>query len=117
MLTRVEDLVIINGRTGPFFSTLGQTTDNGLLLPELRKLTVYVGCRRMDHSALAQCIKARSEHFQPLGEVTIIFPKEPEDCMVNGVESVREFVEKLMWRVGEDEDPKLYWAGEGCGPW
>ena len=114
-LTRVEDLIIVNGRTGPFFSTLGSTTENSLLLPELRRLTIYVGYWGMDVSALLQCVRARKEYSQPLGKVIIVFPKEPGDDVVKGVESVREFTRELIWRVGED--PKLYWAGEGCKRW
>ena len=110
VLMGVEDLTIVNCETKPFFSTLGATVDDGtILLPRLRRLTAYVEHHRdIDIQALVQCVKARKEHSLSLGEVVIIFGEEPGADLVKGVELVREFVGKLIYRVGEA--PRLHWA-------
>ena len=100
VLTRVEDLTIVSCETGPFFATLNVKTDDDILLPELRRLTVYVGCGDLDLSALVQCAKSREEHSRGLEEVTIIFGSKPKTEVVRALESLREFVEELDYHVG-----------------
>ena len=105
VLTKVEDLTIVSCDMDPFFATLGATADNAILLPGLRRLTIYVGCGDLDVSALIQCAKGRREHSRSFGKVTIIFENEPGADMVREVESLGEFVEELDHRVGVT--PKL----------
>ena len=114
MLTKVEDLTIVGCETEPFFSTLGAAADNDILLPGLRRLTIYIGCGDLDVSALVQCAKARKEYSRPLGEVTVVF-EEPAAGMVGWVELVRESVGELICRVGEV--PESLWRGEDCNSW
>jgi len=116
VLTKVEDLTIVSCETGPFFATLDTATDSGILLPGLRRLTIYVGCGDLDVSALVQCAKARKEHSRPLGEVAIIFGSEPQTEVVQVLESLREFVEKLDYRAGVAPVLK-HWEGQGDGMW
>ena len=108
VLTKVEDLNIVNCEKEPFFSILGATADDGVLLSGLQRLTIYVGCEDLDVSALTRCARARKEHSQPLGEVIIVFEKEPGVGLVEGLESLGVFVGKLLYRVGET--PRLYWG-------
>ena len=100
VLTKVEDLTIVSCETGPFFVTLNATTDDGILLPGLRRLTIYVGCGDLDISALVQCAKTRNEHSRPFVEVAIVFGSEPRAEVVRVLESLRELVKKLDYRVG-----------------
>jgi len=115
VLTKVEGLTIVSCETEPFFATLGATVGDGVLLPGLQRLTVYDGCGDLDVPALTRCAKARREHFQPLGEVTVVWEKDPGADVVQEVESLREFVGELIHRVGEA--PKLVWRGEKYGGW
>ena len=101
VLAKVEDLTIVNCETEPFFSTLGATADDGVLLPGLRKLTIYTGCGDLDVLVLIQCAKARKEHSRSIGEVLVVFENEPGADLVEGVESLRAFVGELIYRVGE----------------
>ena len=75
--------------------------DGGLLLPALQRLAVYVKCGDMVVPALIQCTKARKEHFRPLGEVTVVWAKDPGARVRDEMESLREFVGELVHRVGE----------------
>ena len=111
----MEDLTIVSCETEPFFATLGVAVDGGVLLPRLQRLTVYVGCGDLNVSSLIQCIKARKELFQPLGEVTVVWEKDPGVDVMREVESLKELVGELIYRVGEA--PKLVWRGEECGSW
>jgi len=115
VLTKVEDLTIINCETEPFFTTLGSTVDDGILLPGLRRLTIYAGCGDLDISALTRCAETRKEHSRPLLEVTLVWEEEPGADFIQEVELLREFVGELIYRIGET--PKLSWTGEGCGGW
>ena len=105
VLTKVEDLTIVSCGTEPFFSTLGATVEDSVLLPGLRRLTIYVGCGELDVPALIQCAKARKGHSRPLREVTVVFEEEPKVDLIQEVESLRESVEELIHRIGEA--PKL----------
>jgi len=100
VLTKVEDLTLVNCQTQPFFLTLGVVVGGGVLLPGLRRLTVFVGCGCLDVPAPIQCAEARKEYFRPLGVVTIVF-EEPQADFVEGAKSLREFVGELIYRVGE----------------
>ena len=115
MLTKVEDLTIVSCETEPFFVTLGETVTGGVLLPGLKRLTVYTGCGDLNVSSLIRCTKARKERFQQLGEVTVVWKKEPGVDVVQEVESLREFVGELIYRVGEA--PKLVWTGKERDDW
>ena len=115
MLTKVEDLMIVSCEMAPFFMTLGTTVDGTAPLPGLRKLTIYVGCGNLDISALIQCARARLECSRPLKEVTIIFEDEPGADVIQEVQSLREFVGELNYRV--DTTPELNWEGESDGSW
>jgi hypothetical protein len=110
VLTKVEDLTIVSCETEPFFATLGATVGDGILLPALRRLTIYVGYGDLDVTALIQCAKARKGYSRPLGEVTVVFEKEPGVDAIQEVESLREFVGELTYRVGEA--PELKWEDE-----
>ena len=105
VLTKVEDLSMVNCETKPFFSALGTTSDDGMILPGLRRLTIYVERGGLDIPALMQCAKARKGCSQPL-EVTVVFEEKPGPDLVEGVESLREFVGGLIHRVGWA--PKLF---------
>ena len=109
VLTKVEDLTIVNCETEPFFSALEPTADDGVLLPGLWKLTIYVGRGDLDASVLVRCAKTRKEHSRPLGKVIVVFEKEPEDDLVKGVELLRVFVGNLICCIGET--PKMLWDG------
>ena len=99
--TKVEDLSIVCCKTEAFFTTLGSTTDGGALLPELQRLTIYVGFEGLDIRALVQCAKARKGHSRPLEEVTVVLEHERGFSFVRELESLREFVGELAYRVGE----------------
>ena len=116
VLTKVEDLTIVSCKTKPIFTTLQATVDDGrLLLPGLKRLTIYVGIGDLDVSALIQCAKARKGLLQSLGEVTIVWKKDPGVDVKQEVESLREFVGELTQRVGRT--PKLNWRGNNCDSW
>jgi len=115
VLAKVEDLTLVSCKTAAFFSTLGVAADDEVLLPGLRRLTIFVGCEYLDVSAFIQCLKARKEQSRSLCEVTVVFEKEPEADLVEAMESLGEFVEELVYRVGEA--PKLFWLDEDCDDW
>ena len=115
VLTKVEDLTFVSCETEPFFAILGAAVDDGLLLPGLRRLTIYVGYVDLNASALMQCAKARKEHSPSLKEVTVVFEREPGAGVIQEVESIGEFVGELTHRIGET--PKLTWLGEDCDLW
>jgi len=115
VLTKVEDLTIVNCQTGPFFVSLGATVEDGVLLPGLRRLTVYGKSGNLDVPALTRCAKARKEHFRPLGEVTVVWEKDPGADVMQEVESLREFVGELVYCIGED--PELVRKGRECSCW
>ena len=94
-MTEVEDLTIASCETEPFFSTVGGTMGDSVLLPRLRGLTINIGCGELDISALFKCAKARKEHSRPLGGATIVFEKDPEGDLAGGVE-----VGELIYRIG-----------------
>ena len=100
VLAKVEDLIIVNCNTEPIFVTLGVDVDNVILLPGLHRLTIYVGSGDLDAPALIQCVKARNEHSMSLGEVAIVFEKEPGADVIRGLEPLRELVVELDYRVG-----------------
>jgi len=105
VLMKVEDLNIVNCETVPFFSALGFISDNGVILSRLRMLTIYIGRGDLDVLALIQSAKARKEHCRPFG-VTVVFEKKPGADLVEGIESLKEFVGELVYRVGCA--PKLF---------
>ena len=115
VLTKVEDLTIFSCKTEPIFATLGTKFGDDVLVPGLRRLTIYVGYGDLDISALVQCTKARKEHSRPLGEVTITFESEPGADVIREVESLRELVGQLIHRVGVS--PVLKWEDINCGIW
>jgi hypothetical protein len=115
VLTEVEDLTIVSCETKPIFTALETTVDGGILLPRLRTLTVHVGYGDLDVSTLIRCAKTRKEHSLLLGEVTVVWEKEPETDVMQEVLSLREFVGDLAQRVGEV--PKLHWKGEHGEPY
>ena len=115
VLTKVEDLTIVDCKTEPFFSTLGATMDDGIPLPRLRRLTIYVGGGVLGVSVLIQCAKARKENSRPLGKVTVVFEKEPGAGLVKRVESLKEFVGVLDYHVGAT--PELKWEGKDGDVW
>ena len=99
VLTKVEDLSMVNCNTKTFFSALSTTSYDGIILPRLQRLTIYVGRGDLDIPALIQCVKARKGCSRPL-EVTVVFEEKPGADLVEGVESVREFVGELYHHVG-----------------
>jgi len=115
VLTKVEDLTIVNCEIGPFFATLDRATDGGILLPRLRRLTIYVGSGDLDASVLVQCAKAREGHSRPLEEVAIIFGSKPGTEVVRVLESLRELVVEVNHRVGVA--PTLIWRGVDRDEW
>jgi len=100
VLKKVEDLTIVNCETEHFFTMLGSTVDDSILLLGLQRLTVYVWYTVLDVPALIRCAKARKEHSRPLLEVTIVW-EEPGADFVQEVESLREFVGEVIYRIGE----------------
>ena len=113
VLKDLESLTIVCCKMEPFLQTLGEIVDGGILLPGLQKITVYVGCGDLDASALIQCAKARKEHFRSLGEVAVVWERDPGAGVRREVELLRAFVGELIHRVGEA--PKLFWRGDECG--
>jgi len=113
VLTKVEDLTIVSCETEPFFTALGAATDGPILLPGLRRLTIYVGSGGPDVSALIRCAEARFESSGPLGELTVIFENEPKAYMVQEVELLRGFVEELSYRVGASPGMKIWESRDG----
>ena len=101
VLSKVEDLTIVSCETEAFFTVLGSTTDDGILLPGLRRLTIYVGVEDLKVGALVQCAKARKEYFRQIEEVDVVLGRELGANFVQEVESLREFVGELFYRVGE----------------
>ena len=98
VLTDVKGLTIVRCKMEPFLQTLVETVDGRILLPGLQKLMVYIGCGDMDVSALIQCTRTRKEHFRPLGEVTVVWEKDPRAGVRDEAESLREFVGELIHR-------------------
>ena len=115
VLTSVEDLTIVSCVTKPFFTTLGGPVNDGVLLPKLQSLTIYVGCGDLDTPALIRCAKARKKHLQPLGEVTVVWEEDPGADIMQEMESLGELVGELTQRV--DEAPKLSWKVEDYDDW
>ena len=101
VLSKVEDLTIVRCEMEAFFTMLGSTTDDGILLPGLRRLTIYVGVGDLNVGALVQCAKARKEYFRPVDEVTVVLGWELDASFVQEMKSLREFVGQLSCRVGE----------------
>ena len=115
VLKKVEDLSIVNCEVGPFFAALGSTADGNVLLPELRRLTIYIGREDLDVGALIQCSGVRFDHSRPLGEVTIVFEKQPGKGVILEMELLKGFVGEMNYRVGKT--PELEWHCEdeyGC---
>ena len=115
VLTKVEDLTIVGGKIGPFFSALVAAADDRVPLPRLRKLTVFVGKYPFVVSVLIQCAKTRKKHSRPLGEVTIVVEKSKAEFAEGAVESLKEFVGESKYRVGTI--PRLSWVGKNREPW
>ena len=115
VLTKVEDLTIVSCATKPIFTTLQATVDGKLLLPGLKRLTIYVGFGDLDVSTLIQCAIARKGLFQSLGKVTVVWKKGPGVNVKQQVESLREFVGEITQRVGRA--PNLSWRGDDCDDW
>ena len=111
VLSKVEGLTILRCKTEAFFTTLGSTTDGGILLPGLRRLTIYVGFGDLNVRALVQCAKARKGYLHPLEEVVMVLERGMGANFVQEMESLREFVGELSCRVGEA--PKLSYDMEG----
>ena len=107
VLTKLEDLNIVRCETQPFFATLDVKMDDAILLLGLRRLTVFIGCGDLDVQALIQCAESRKKHFRPLEEVTVVFDEAPGADLVEWMESLRGFVGKLVYRVGEAPQLKL----------
>jgi len=108
VLTRVEYLTTASCESVPFFTALGATTDGAILLPGLRRLTIYAGCGDLDVSALVRCAEARLEHSRSLGEVAIVFESQAKADVIREVELLRGLV-GLPCRSG----PELKWENEG----
>ena len=115
VLANVEDLTIASCETEPIFAALDTTTGDGVLLPVLRRLTIYVGCGDLDVPALVRCAKARKEHSRPLGMVTIVLEEVATEHLIREVESLREFIVDVNHRVGMV--PTLIWEGVECHDW
>ena len=100
VLAKVEDLTIVSCETEPILTTLDVKAGDAVLLPGLRRLTIYVACGELAISALIQSTRARKEHSRPLGKVAIIFENEPGAEAVQELELLRDLVEELDYRVG-----------------
>ena len=107
MLERVEDLTIVSCKTGPLFVALGTPAGDGILLPGLRRLTIYVGLGNVNLPKLVRCAKVRKEYSQPFGKVTVVFEEEPRLDSIRWLELLRASVGELIHRVGVT--PGLYW--------
>ena len=114
VLTKVEDLTILSCKTELIFAALG-TKLGDAVLPGLQRLTIYVGYGDLDIAALVQCAKTRKENSRSLREVAITFENEPGADVIQEVEPLREFVERLIRHVGVS--PVLKLEGEDCGIW
>jgi len=112
---KVEDLTIASCETEPFFTMLGSTVDDGIILLGLRRPTIHVGCGDLDISALIRCARVRKEHSRPLLEVTVVWEEEPGADFVQEVESLREFVGEVIYHIGEA--PTVSWTDEDYGVW
>jgi len=110
VLAAVEDLTLVSCETKPVLTALLVKANGEVLLPGLKRFTIYVGFGELDVSALIRCIKARKEHFRQLEEVTVVWKKGPGDAVMKGVESLTEFVGELSHRVGKI--PELTWTGD-----
>ena len=115
VLKKVEDLTIVSCETGPLFATLGTPARDGIPLPGLQKLTIYVGFGDLDIPTLVQCARARKKHSRPLGKVTVVFEEEPGADLVRWLELLRASVGELTYYVGET--PRLYWETTDCVLW
>jgi len=120
VLTKVEDLTVVGCNMKPFSAALGATVarasaNDGILLPTLQRLTIYVEFGDLDVPALIQCAKARKGHSRPLGEVTIVCKEAVTTDLIRKVESLREFVVEVNHRVGVA--PMLIWRGVDCDDW
>ena len=115
ILTKVEDLTIVGCHTRPFSEALGMAMDGGILLPALRRLTIYVFYGDLDIIDLIQCARMRKECSRPLGEVTIVFEEAATTDLALKVELLGEFVGEVKHRVGEA--PMLIWKGLDCDDW
>ena len=115
VLVEVEDLTIVSCETRPIFAVLCVPMGDTVLLPGLRRLTIYVGWGDLDVSTLIQALKIRRKYSLLLGEVTIIFEKEPGADVIRKVESLRVLVGELNNRVGVT--PVLRWEGKECDLW
>ena len=100
VLTKVEDLTTVSCKTEAFFATLGSTIGGDVLLPGLRRLTIYGGWADLDIEALIQCAKARKGCSRPLEEVTVISEQDWGGHPIQEMESLREFVGELVCRIG-----------------
>ena len=109
VLGKVEDLTIVSCEPKAFFETLGSATDNDVLLPGLRRITVYVGCGNLDPATLIQCARARKGYSRQLEEVGIVLEK-PDENFVRELEPLREMVGVLSCDVGKT--PELKWDEE-----
>jgi len=114
-LTKVEDLTVVGCETGPIVATLGAAMDGRILLPELRRLTIYVGRGDLDVPALVRCARTRKEHSRPLGEVTIVFKELVTTDLIREVELLREFVMEVDHHVGVA--PTSIWGGVRFYDW
>ena len=114
VLTKVEDLTVVRSELEPFFAALCPTTDGPILLPGLRRLTLYVRRGDLNISALTQCAETRFERSRSLGEVTIVFENEPEADEIREVESLGRFVGKLSHHIGGV--PDMRWEIQ-CDVW
>ena len=114
VLTKVEDLTIVGCDTTQFSTALGVniTTDSGILLPELRRLTIYIGSGDLDVHALVLCVKARKENSRPLLEVTLVWQRKATTESIQEAELLRGFVAEVNHRVGVALD--LSWMGIDC---
>ena len=116
VLTKVEELTIVDCEMTPISSVLGAAdADIGILLPALRRLTIYAGSGNLDVAALVQCARVRKEHLRPFSEVTIVWEEVAEIQPIPWVESLRESVVEVNHRVGVA--PKLVWTGTESNSW
>ena len=115
VLKKVDDLTIVSCETGPLFATLGTPERDGVPLPGLRRLTIYVGLGDVDIPTLVQCVKTRKTYSRPLGKVTVVFEEEPGADLVRWLELLRASVGEMAYCVGET--PRLYWETTDCVLW
>jgi len=119
VLTKVEDLTVVGCNMKPFSAALGATAatsaDDEILLPALRRLTIYVEFGDLDVPTLVRCAKARKGRSRPLGEVAIVFKEAGTTDLIRKVESLWEFVVEVNHCVGMA--PMLIWRGADCDEW